>query len=157
MFKSINYSRVVCEDCNVETVIEPGTAFSGLKCNCKDTKSKEISKPVQEEKDYVTMVTVIGRFDNGDYEVVNDNDSKDSWRIPKETFEGSFSERKIFAPECSSVLTFNHLEFKDKTLDELKDRYTVDELRVLAKEVGIKRYNNMKEETLIEKLIEKAG
>jgi len=37
-FNSINYSRVVCQDCNAETIIEPGRLFAGLNCNCKQEK-----------------------------------------------------------------------------------------------------------------------
>jgi len=40
MFISINYSRVLCQECNTETIILPGEPFAGLKCECKPTTTK---------------------------------------------------------------------------------------------------------------------
>lgn len=41
-----------------------------------------------------------------------------------------------------------------ETLETLKDKYTVEELRAIAKENGIEKYWVKKEETLIEELKE---
>lgn len=92
-FMSINYSRVVCEGCGEESIIEPGTEFHGLNCSCKvkaKKDDKEISTPVQDEKEYTHLVTVIGTFKDGDYEVCANNDLDNTYRVPKETFESEF-------------------------------------------------------------------
>lgn len=120
-FKSINYSRVVCEGCGKDTTIEPGTEFKGLNCSCGQVPDPkldiEISTPVQEELDYSKSqtVTVIGMFKNGDYEVINSNDATDSWRVPKDTFESTYFEVLVdnsgFDPEADKINNaFNRLQ-----------------------------------------------
>lgn len=159
MFKSINYSRVVCDGCGAETTIEPGVSFSKLNCECEciknDTKSHEISKPVMEEKDYIKSqtVTVIGRFKNGDYEVINSNDATDSWRVPQKTFESTYQEVAVNVIDLDE--SYQH-PLSGKDADSIKDMFTDDELRSFAKDFGIRRYKQMNIDTLIDKLIEKA-
>jgi hypothetical protein len=183
-FKSINYSRVVCEGCGIETVIEPGREFGGLNCSCNDKpklNDKEISLPVMKELDYIKTqtVTVIGRFENGDYEVCNSNDLDDTWRVPKNTFESTYEAMRIEevntdeTPETDATneqtdslskggnplentVTLSLEALKGQTLDEIAAAYNMDELRTLAKAVGIKSSHNMREDNLIGKLLEKA-
>jgi hypothetical protein len=191
-FKSINYSRVVCEGCGIETVIEPGREFGGLNCSCNDKPKlddKEISLPVMKELDYIKTqtVTVIGRFENGDYEVCNSNDLNDTWRVPKDTFESTYEAIDfaiVDAPKTEEVntdetpktdatneqtdslskggdplentVTLSLEALKGQTSDEIAAAYNMDELRTLAKAVGIKSSHNMREDNLIGKLLEKA-
>lgn len=122
-FKSINYSRVVCEGCGQETTIEPGIEFGGMNCKCKDEPPKglaeEISTPVLEELDYVKnqTVTVIGRFENGDYEVINSNDATDSWRVPKDTFESTYEVVKVLT-DADALADLNGDPRPDNPSDE---------------------------------------
>lgn len=184
-FMSINYSRVVCEGCNEETIIEPGTEFHGLNCSCKikapKLDDKEISTPVTQELDYFNKQTiiVIGMFKDGDYEVCNGNDLSDTWRVPKVTFENTYvlvpdipegntpddevtplSKEILDAPEDGSrtanlVPTLEDL--KGKSVDEIKDAYTMDQLRILAKSVKIRGASNMGEQKLVERLLTKVN
>ena len=190
-FNSINYSRVVCEGCGSETTIEPGRGFSGLNCDCKDEAPQgldtELSTPVQEELDYTKTqtVTVIGTFENGDYEVCNGNDLSDTWRVPKDTFEATYELTKPLdevqdneAPETTadneddslskggdplsevehdgSTYTITLGDLTGLTVDEIKDKFNMDELRVLAKALKVRGASNMGEEKLIGKLLAKA-
>ena len=224
-FISENYSRAVCADCKEVTTITPGFVFSKLNCKCDNKEvvknlDTEISKPVQEEKEYSHKITVIGTFKNGDYEVCANNDLDNTYRVPKATFESDFEE--VTTPELTTLNsddieiykvivvgilvngdyevyaekdadkvkyiidkeTFerdykeNFADFepgvlvngdkglegtfsisledlKGKTEEEIKAKFTVDELRVLAKAVKIKGYTNMKEDNLVGKLLAK--
>lgn len=165
-FKSINYSRVVCEDCGQETIIEPGMVFNGLNCKCKDEKkSEELSTPFNEIKLYNkedgTTVELIGEFENGDVEVQYEDGTK-AYRIPKETFEADFTEvteEDQNADETETnpkevVLSLEMLQ--GKTAEEIAAEYTVDALRVLARSLKIRGSSQMNEDNLVVKLLEKA-
>ena len=112
-YSTLNYNRFTCIGCYAETVIEPGQIFTGkMNCKCEVNKTvplddKELSTVVLEELDYVKTqtVTVIGKFDNGDYEVCNGNDLSDTWRVPKDTFEGTYELVKaiVNAKECDII------------------------------------------------------
>lgn len=238
-FSTINYTRLTCRSCSAVTVIEPGQTFDGkMNCTCKAVApvkmdADEISVPVQEELDYMKSqtVTVIGRFKDGDYEVINSNDSTDSWRVPKDTFESTFEstyellaatltapatdvdqmmidiatvedlvkysevdqlvyaktildlvnledeppvgeETVLLIAKCKSIAGVTDEEvtktetvkaalsldsLSGKSTDEIKTEFTMDQLRVIAKDSGIKSYHNMKEDKLIKKLLEKAA
>jgi len=181
-FKSMNFMMVNCEGCGEKTTIEPGTEFSALNCNCKAEKPKlndtEISKPVQQELDYVKTqtVTVIGRFKDGDYEVCNGNNLDDTWRVPKDTFESTY---EIYAPkpkgttdetpetatddkkDCvskgSDPLVITLEDIKSKTPNEIADTYDINVLRSLAKSVGMRNVGQTGEAKLIGKLLAKVA
>jgi len=174
-FKSMNYILVTCEGCGTVTSIEPGAEFGGLDCTC-NTKVKlndtEISKPVQQEVDYIKTQTVIviGRFKDGDYEVCNGNNLDDTWRVPKATFESTYDEVKTYeTPETTTnsqegeiseggdplAITLSLEAFEGMTPEDIAATYNMDELRTLAKSLKIKGFSNMKEEKLIGKLLAK--
>jgi len=44
-------------------------------------------------------------------------------------------------------------DLSDMSVEEIKEKYTVDELREIAKVKGIKRYSRMNEDTLVEKIL----
>lgn len=181
-FKSINYSRVVCGDCGEVTVIEPGTEFAGLACRCEVQETlvlndTEVSTPVQQELDYVKTqtVTVIGRFEDGDYEVCNSNNLDDTWRVPKDTFEGTFEvvtndevqddedtttnaqvDDVSEESDPSNTVTLSLSDLVGKTTKEVKETYNMDELRVLAKASKIRGATQMNEDKLVGKLLAKA-
>lgn len=164
-FKSENFSRVVCVECREVSFIKPGIIFNKLNCKCvKKLEEKEISLPVKKELDYVNTqkFIVIGMFKDGDYEVSNGNDLSYTWRIPKKSFENTF---KVVpdvpfenTPKNSTICEYNiSLEnIKGMLFEDIKDKYTVKELRILAKAVKIKGYSNMGEVKLIERLLAKA-
>lgn len=169
-FKSINYSRVVCEDCGEATIIEPGTEFSGLNCNCGEKPKlddTEISKPVQQELDYVKTQTVIviGIFKNGDYEVCNNNDLNDTWRVPKNTFEstyekletpkGNINETPTTNADTKQEITLSLEDIKGRTPENITVMFSLEELRTLAKSCKIRGYTNMGKDKLIGKLLAK--
>ena len=167
-FTSINYSRVVCGGCGAETTIEPGAIFSGLNCSCNVEAEKpklddtEISTPTQEELDYGQVITVIGTFKNGDVEVCSNNDLDNTFRLPKETFEANFKELpKTSNDEGSTtengIVTLSIEDLKGLSLEDIKAKYTVDELRLLAKSLKVKGYSNMGEDKLIARLLEKVN
>lgn len=85
-FVSINYTRLVCQDCQEVTVIEPNRAFTKLNCSCSTEKSKQYSNIEL----FITLdgaeVELLGEFSNGDKEVKAINGTL-SYRIPKSTFE----------------------------------------------------------------------
>lgn len=176
-FKSINYIQVNCEGCGATTSVEPGTEFSKLNCNCKPEKPKlndtEISKPVQQELDYIKTqtVTVIGRFKDGDYEVCNGNDLSDTWRVPKDTFESTYARPKdteaVQTDETPTTITNGEessvskgggslKDIKGLSVEDVKAKFTIDKLRTLAKSCKIRGYTNMGEDKLIGKLLKKA-
>ena len=168
-FKSINYSRVVCEDCGQETIIEPGMVFSGLNCKCEDKKkekAEELATPFNEIKLYTkedgTTVELMGEFENGDVEVQYEDGTK-AYRIPKETFEAEFTEvteedqdeeETETNPE-EVVLSLEMLQ--GKTAEEIAAEFTVDALKVLARSLKIRGASQMNEDKLVEKLLEKLG
>jgi len=203
-FKSINYSRVVCEDCGAVSEIEPGREFEGLNCTCDKEKhvfqvgdlskeklkelmesldnnmgvivplyegaDTEISKPVQQELDYAKTqtVTVIGRFENGDYEVCNSNDLSDTWRVPKDTFESTYKVIEDETPtnsadnkqenalsEDNTTYSISLDDLKDLSIEDIKAKFNMDELRVLAKALNIRSASQMKEDKLVGKLLER--
>lgn len=214
MFVSQNYTQIQNTETGEWIQVEPGIPFDGSVFKSKkedkedNSKDTEISTPVQEELDYrkTQTVTVIGRFENGDYEVCNNNDLSDTWRVPKDTFESTYEvvEPTIDAPDAegsdedestgaddvsgdevgttdevqdetieeaeansketgvseesdpSNTVELSLEDFKGKTIDEIKDIYTVDQMRVLAKEVGIKQYSQMRETKLATRLLEAA-
>ena len=167
-FKSINYSRVVCEDCGDETTIEPGVIFSGLNCKCNE----ELSTPFTEIIVYTdgeSNVELLGVFDNGDVEVKH-TDGTLSYRVPKDTFENNFNEvtededttddtplaSTSEESNPSNTVTLSLDDLVGKTADEVKEAYTMDELRVLAKASKIRGASQMNEDTLVKRLLVKA-
>lgn len=161
-FKSINYSRVVCEDCGAITTIEPGMEFKGLNCDCKK-KDEELSTPFNEILEYSkedgTVVELIGEFENGDVEVQYVDGTK-AYRIPKETFENEFTlvgGDDETADEIKDEITLSLEMLEGKTADEIKDEFTVEALKVLARALKIRGASQMNEDKLVEKLLEKLG
>lgn len=164
-FKTINYTRFTCVECQRETVIEPSAIFDGkFNCDCKrevKLDDTEISEPVKEEIDYVKTqtVTVIGVFLGGDYEVCNSNDLSDTWRVPKKTFEDTYKMLEdtvnySSAPELCLKLSL--LDLKGMTPEDIKAKYNMDELRALGKAVALRSYHNLNEDKLVARLLKKA-
>lgn len=48
-------------------------------------------------------------------------------------------------------------ELKGLTAEEIKEKYTVEELKEIAGSLGIKRISRMNEDTLVEKILEAIG
>lgn len=165
-FISDNFIRVVCKVCKSETIASAGHLFDGLKCQCEYNKSTEISIPVQEECNYINTVVAIGRFKNGDYEVCNDNNIDDNWRVPKDTFESMYIKREFERVEVNTPLTSPSFIFRKETISisEIKEYfllassesieadYSNGNLIRLARMLGIKNYKLMKKETLIKRV-----
>lgn len=157
-FESINYTRVVCKECKEETIIEPGRLFKSLNCKCVH----EISEPFLEIDEYINkdgkLVELIGQFENGDYEIKYPNGNLD-YRIPKKDFDRDFMRNvdldKLGTNEVDIPTPLTIDDLKDKTIDEIKDEYLVDELKVLARSLKIRGSSQMNETKLVERLIEK--
>jgi len=139
-FKSINYSRVVCEDCNAETIIEPGREFSGLNCTCNIEKALPLNDSLTYTTDGENRIEAIGMFKNGDVEVKY-IDGALSYRVPGETFKNDYS---ILAKDIN-----DKTETKEATPYQTMN---IKSLRKVAKEREIKGYSNMNKETLLEAL-----
>lgn len=163
-FSTLNYNRFECNGCNEITVIEPGQIFTGeMNCKCKVKEAldnTEVSTPVLDEVDYqsTTVVTVIGVFKDGDYEVSMAKDLEKTYRVPKATFEADYELIETPAadvpdPVESVTLSLDMLE--GKTLEQIKEEFNMDELRVLAKACKIRGAANTGEDKLIKKLLEK--
>ena len=176
----MNYILVECEGCRAKTSVEPGTEFSKLNCDCKPDKLKlndtEISKPVQSELDYksILIITVIGRFKDGDYEVCIANDLTETWRMPKDTFESTYEVVEIPLPAIKETPkgntdetptndadnkqenTLSLEDIKGKTAEEIAEAYSLEELRILGKAEGMRNVGQTGEAKLIGKLLKKA-
>lgn len=167
-FKSMNYTRVVCEDCGAETSIEPGMVFEGLNCTCNVEESKQY-KEIKVFTDGDSTVEALGVFKNGDIEVKH-VDGTLSYRVPATTFATQYNEvqededttdntplastSEESNPSNTVILSLEDL--KGKTAEEIKDAYNMDELRVLAKAVKIRGASQMNEDKLVGKLLTKA-
>ena len=151
-FKSINYSRIVCEDCGAITTIEPGRVFKQLECKCKTEVAEQLKEIKEYTKEDGTVVELIGIFKNGDVEIKYPDGSM-SYRMSKGDFDAQFKEDQDDTDEVT--LSINDLE--GKTADEIKDEFTVDALKVLARSLKIRGASQMNEDKLIEKLVEKLG
>lgn len=89
----------------------------------------------------------VGRFD---YIVVDESEVE---ACLKEGFFKTTAE--AFENNNKNSLELNDL--KELSFDDIKSKYTVEELRDLAKKEGIKSYSNMLEDNLVKKLMEKIG
>lgn len=168
-FKSINYSRVVCEGCGSETSIEPGIGFSELNCTCNSEESKQY-KEIKVFTDGDSNVELLGIFKNGDVEVKH-TDGTLSYRVPKDTFEDNFEEvtededttdntplastSEESDPSNKQEVTLSLDALVGKTAEEIKDEFNMDELRVLARASKIRGASQMNEDKLVEKLLQK--
>lgn len=164
----MNYTRVVCEDCGAETSIEPGIQFEGLNCDCNVEEAEQYNE-IKEFTDGENTVEALGVFKNGDIEVKH-VDGTLSYRVPANTFATQYNEvqededttdNKPLAStseesDPSNTVTLSLEDLKDKTADEIKDAYNMDELRVLAKAVKIRGASQMNEDKLVGKLLTKA-
>ena len=158
-FKSMNYTRVVCEDCGIETTIEPGIVFEGLNCDCNVEESKQY-KEIKVFTDGESNVEALGVFKNGDIEVKH-VDGTLSYRVPSNTFATNFEEVQEDetteeADDNKQEVTLSLEDLKGKTTEEIKDAYNMDELRVLAKAVKVRGASQMNEDKLVGKLLQKA-
>ena len=149
-FESINYSRVICKECREVTIIEPGREFKKLNCNCVN----ELSTPFQEIHEYVkedgTTVELVGEFKNGDYEIKYPNGNLE-YRISKIAFDKEF--KKNIKVDDNVYLTLDDL--REKSIDEIKEEFLLDELRILARNLKIRGASQMNEIKLVERLLEK--
>ena len=167
-FKSINYSRVVCEGCGSETSIEPGIIFNDLNCTCNSEESKAC-KEIKVFIDGDSVVELLGIFNNGDVEVKH-TDGTLSYRVPKDTFENNFNEvtededttdntpldsTSEESDPSNTEVTLSLDALVGKTAEEIKDEFNMDELRVLAKASKIRGASQMNEDKLVEKLLQK--
>lgn len=153
-FKSINYSRVVCEGCGSETSIEPGILFKDLNCTCNSEESKAC-KEIKVFTDGESNVELLGIFKNGDVEVKH-TDGTLSYRVPKDTFENNFNEVTEDEDTTDNTPLASTLDaLVGKTAEEIKDDFNMDELRVLARASKIRGASQMNEDKLVEKLLEK--
>jgi hypothetical protein len=144
-FKTINYTRFECTKCLAVTVIEPGKLFDGvMNCNCKK----------KEEHNQIERLVESGAMDGfqkkQDEAIINEileaRDIMDNAEVSTDDRENLVEVAVDATIEAIKLLT----------VEEIKDMFTVVELRVLAKTVGIKGYHNMGEDKLVARLLEKA-
>ena len=147
-FVSMNFTVIECKECGEKTTIEPGREFKQLNCKCNTEVSKQLKEiKVATNKGDDTEVEVIGEFKNGDLEIKR-VDSNLSYRITLDDFDTHFE----YVEEQGS-LTLENLV--DKTAEEIKATYTVDELRTLARDLKIRGASQMNEDNLVNSLLEK--
>lgn len=144
-FVSMNFTVIECKECGEKTTIEPGREFKQLNCKCNTEVSKQLKEiKVATNKGDGTEVEVIGKFKNGDLEIKR-VDSNLSYRITLDDFDTHFEEK--------GLLTLESLV--DKTAEDIKAAYTVDELRTLARDLKIRGASQMNEDNLVNSLLEK--
>ena len=144
-FVSMNFTVIECKECGEKTTIEPGREFKQLDCKCNTELSKQLKEiKVATNKGDGTEVEVIGEFKNGDLEIKR-VDSNLSYRIILDDFDTHFT--------FNDSLTLESLV--DKSAEEIKAAYTVDELRTLARELKIRGASQMNEDNLVNSLLEK--
>lgn len=157
-FVSINYTRIVCNKCGAETTVEPGRVFKELNCKCKTEVAEQLKEIKEYSKEDGTVIEVVGKFKNGDLEIKYPDGSL-SYRISANDFNAQFTEvqdEKDTETKTEEVtLSLEMLE--GKTADEIKDEYTVDALKVLARTLKIRGASQMNEDNLVGKLLEKLG
>ena len=147
-FTSMNFTVIECKECGEKTTIEPGREFKQLNCKCNTEASKQLKEiKVATNKGDGTEVEVIGEFKNGDLEIKR-VDSNLSYRITLSDFDTHFE----YVEEQGS-LTLESLV--DKSAEEIKATYTVDELRTLARDLKIRGASQMNEDNLVNSLLEK--
>lgn len=144
-FVSMNFTVIECKECGEKTTIEPGREFKQLNCKCNTEVSKQLKEiKVATNKGDDTEVEVIGEFKNGDLEIKR-VDSNLSYRITLDDFDTHFT--------FNDSLTLESLV--DKSAEEIKAAYTVDELRTLARDLKIRGASQMNEDNLVNSLLEK--
>lgn len=144
-FVSMNFTVIECKECGEKTTIEPGREFKQLNCKCNTEVSKQLKEiKVATNKGDDTEVEVIGEFKNGDLEIKR-VDSNLSYRITLDDFDTHFT--------FNDSLTLESLV--DKSAEEIKATYTVDELRTLARDLKIRGASQMNEDNLVNSLLEK--
>ena len=144
-FTSMNFTVIECKECGEKTTIEPGREFKQLNCKCNTEVSKQLKEiKVATNKGDGTEVEVIGEFKNGDLEIKR-VDSNLSYRITLDDFDTHFT--------FNDSLTLESLV--DKSAEEIKATYTVDELRTLARDLKIRGASQMNEDNLLNSLLEK--
>ena len=144
-FVSMNFTVIECKECGEKTTIEPGREFKQLNCKCNTEVSKQLKEiKVATNKGDGTEVEVIGEFKNGDLEIKR-VDSNLSYRITLDDFDTHFT--------FNDSLTLESLV--DKSAEEIKATYAVDELRTLARDLKIRGASQMNEDNLVNSLLEK--
>lgn len=144
-FTSMNFTVIECKECGEKTTIEPGREFKQLNCKCNTEVSKQLKEiKVATNKGDGTEVEVIGEFKNGDLEIKR-VDSNLSYRITLDDFDTHFT--------FNDSLTLESLV--DKSAEEIKATYAVDELRTLARDLKIRGASQMNEDNLVNSLLEK--
>ena len=144
-FISMNFTVIECKECGEKTTIEPGREFKQLNCKCNTEVSKQLKEiKVATNKGDGTEVEVIGEFKNGDLEIKR-VDSNLSYRITLDDFDTHFT--------FNDSLTLESLV--DKSAEEIKATYTVDELRTLARDLKIRGASQMNADNLVNSLLEK--
>ena len=146
-FVSMNFTVIECKECGEKTTIEPGREFKQLNCKCNTEVCKQLKEiKVATNKGDGTEVEVIGEFKNGDLEIKR-VDSNLSYRITLSDFDTHFT----YADNDSLTLE----SLVDKSAEEIKATYTVDELRTLARDLKIRGASQMNEDNLVNSLLEK--
>ena len=146
-FTSMNFTVIECKECGEKTTIEPGREFKQLDCKCNTELSKQLKEiKVATNRNDGTEVEVIGAFKNGDLEIKR-VDSNLSYRITSADFDTHFTYGD------NDSLTLESLV--DKSAEEIKATYTVDELRTLARDLKIRGASQMNEDNLVNSLLEK--
>ena len=146
-FVSMNFTVIECKECGEKTTIEPGREFKQLNCKCNTEASKQLKEiKVATNKGDGTEVEVIGEFKNGDLEIKR-VDSNLSYRITLADFDTHFT----YADNDSLTLE----SLVDKSAEEIKATYTVDQLRGLARDLKIRGASQMNEDNLVNSLLEK--
>lgn len=77
------------------------------------------------------------------------------YKTADEALLGDEDEETTETKTTEDELSLDNL--KDKTADEIKDEYTLDQLRPLAKSLKIRGSSQMNEDKLVGKLLEKLG
>lgn len=147
-FKSINYARVECIDCNQITEIHPGKQFGELNCLC----NKEISKQFTEIKEYSSgsdVFELLGEYQNGDLEIKRINGSL-CYRIEADVFAKDFT---LIDKTQQPRLEISKEYLINMTHEQIKQAYPLEQLRELGKSLKIAGAMQMKEGKLIERIM----
>lgn len=156
-FVSMNFTVIECKECGEKTTIEPGREFKQLNCKCNTEVSKQLKEiKVATNKGDGTEVEVIGEFKNGDLEIKR-VDSNLSYRITLADFDTHFEyvEEQEGQDLKPTLIPLTLESLVDKSAEDIKAAYTVDELRTLARDLKIRGASQMNEDNLVNSLLEK--
>ncbi len=86
----------------------------------KNTQDAELPEPCDKvEQFYKTaIIEVLGRYENGDYQVCNVGNPTDNWRVPKEVFESTYESNGLKCREETQETETQETETQDDGGDE---------------------------------------